>query len=333
MSSLDAFSLSSTLCIVVITAMTFAVGFVIGKKLSNAADSKVFCVTEAEADVCCANCGIAGVDEIKLEECTDCDLVKYCSDKCREEHREQHDEECKNRKVILLHDRKLFTQPEETHRGECPLCFLPMPHDPTKSTFHTCCSKIICNGCRYAHERSNGGDSCPFCREPVADEEENTKRIMKRIKANDPAAMFQMGRKRYIEGDYETALDFFTKAAELGNAGAHHNLSVMYRKGARVEKEEKVVYHFEIAAIGGHPGARCNLGCLEENNGNIERAVKHFIIAANLGDEESMKALWKHYSCGNITKEDLEATLRTHQAAIDAMKSEQRKEAERYLKK
>ena len=44
----------------------------------------------AEADVCCANCGIAGVDDIKLEECNDCDLVKYCSDKCREEHREQH---------------------------------------------------------------------------------------------------------------------------------------------------------------------------------------------------------------------------------------------------
>jgi hypothetical protein len=64
-------------------------------------------------------------------------------------------------------------------------------------------------------------------------------------------------------------------------------------------------------------------GMKNDNNGT----------AANLGDEESMKALWKHYSCGNITKEDLEATLRTHQAAIDAMKSEQRKEAERYLKK
>ena len=36
----------------------------------------------------CANCGIAAVDDIKLEECTDCDLVKYCSDKCREDHRE-----------------------------------------------------------------------------------------------------------------------------------------------------------------------------------------------------------------------------------------------------
>ena len=45
-------------------------------------------------DKVCANCGIAEVDDIELEECDGCDLVKYCSDKCREEHREQHDEEC-----------------------------------------------------------------------------------------------------------------------------------------------------------------------------------------------------------------------------------------------
>jgi hypothetical protein len=55
--------------------------------------------------------------------------------------------------------------------------------------------------------------------------------------------------------------------------------------------------------------------------------VRHFIIAANLGDEGSMKVLWAHYSLGNITKEDLESTLRTHKAAIDAMKSAQREAA------
>ena len=71
-------------------------------------------VAEAEADACCANCGIAGVDDIKLKECTDCDLVKYCSCKCRDEHREQHEEECKKRKEEL-HDRQLFTQPDISH--------------------------------------------------------------------------------------------------------------------------------------------------------------------------------------------------------------------------
>lgn len=60
----------------------------------------------------------------------------------------------------------------------------------------------------------------------------------------------------------------------------------------------------------------------------MERAVKHHMIATNLGEDESMKALSKQYSLGNITKEDLDATLCTHQAAIDGMKSEQRDERE-----
>ena len=84
------------------------------------------------------------------------------------------------------------------------------------------------------------------------------------------------------------------------------------------------MYHWEKAAIGGHPVARHNLGYIEEKKGDMERSVKHFIIAANQGYEPSMKALWKLYSLGNITKEDLEATLRTHHAAIDEMKSAQR---------
>ena len=60
----------------------------------------------------------------------------------------------------------------------------------------------------------------------------------------------------------------------------------------------------------------------------MERAVKHWIISARLGEIDSMKALWGQYAQGNITKEDLEATLRTHQAAIDAMKSPQREAAQ-----
>ena len=85
-------------------------------------------------DVVCANCGIAEVDEIKLVDCDGCDLVKYCSDKCREEHREQHHEECK-RRAGELHDKRLFTQPDRNHIGECPICFLPCQL--------SCCSNIL----------------------------------------------------------------------------------------------------------------------------------------------------------------------------------------------
>ena len=249
---------------------------------------------------------------------------------------QQHDEECKSR-ADELHDRELFTQPDETHLGECPLCFLPLPIDPLKFWFKPCCSRIICSGCLYAYTKSGGNFisninellkafSCPFCREPVSSGDEEThKRNMKRIKANDPAAMNYMGEKCYREGDNEGALEWFTKAAELGNIDAHYNIGVMYEKGIGVEKDmEKAVYHYEKAAIGGSPHARHNLACYEGRNGNMERAVKHWIIAANLGYEVSMQALWLKFKDGNITKEDLEVTLRTHQAAIDATKSEQR---------
>ena len=279
---------------------------------------------EVEADVCCANCGIAGVDDIKLKDCDGCDLVKYCTDKCREEHREQHEEECRKRKE-KLHDRKLFRQPEETHLGECPICFLPLPRDRSKSMFRTCCSEVICIGCVVANLMSNKNDElkakrCPFCRE-VADDDENDKRAMKRVKANDPAALSYMAGKCYNEGDDEGMVEYFKKAADFGDLYAHYQLGCMCSE----RDIKKAVYHWETAAIGGHPLARYALACYEEEeHGNMERAVKHFIIAANLGDEDSMKVLWKHYSLGNITKENLDATLRTHQAAIDATKSAQR---------
>src|SRR6056300_1636229 len=237
----------------------------------------------AKADMCCANCGAAEVDNIKLEECDGCDLVKYCSEKCKEEHREEH-------------YRKLFTQPDEIHLGECPICFSPMPIDPTKYVFHPCCSSFICKGCVYANRKSNGTDRCPFCREPMSSSDEETnKRMMKRVKANDPVALRHKGLECYREGNYDGAVDHFTKAAELGDADAHCNLGFIY-KGEGVENdEEKAAYHYEKAAIGGHPGARNNLGVLEEENGNMKRAVKHFIIAANLGYGDSMKCLWGHY--------------------------------------
>jgi hypothetical protein len=292
-------------------------------------------VAETEADeVVCANCGAAEVDNVKLEECTDCHLVSYCGDKCRENHRQQHHEACKNRRV-LLHDRKLFTQPDGTNLGECPICFLPMPIDLEKSMFWTCCSEWICTGCVIAIHKSNLHDdtntrSCPFCRtRSSASDEEMKKKTMKRVKANDPAAMCFMGDMCYDEGDCNAAFKYWTKAAELGDTDAHAQLGLMYMRGEGLEKDEKkAVSHWEKAAIGGHVGARYNLGYYEEKNGNTERAVKHLIISAKLGHDNSMKELWRYYSAGNITKEDLDATLRTHHAAIDATKSEQRDAAD-----
>ena len=85
----------------------------------------------------------------------------------------------------------------------------------------------------------------------------------------------------------------------------------------------------EEAAIGGHPIARYDLGVLEWNNGNAERAVKHWVIAARQGDDHSIKELIDMFKKGLFEKEDLATALRAHKAAVDATKSPQRDEADK----
>jgi TPR repeat protein len=292
----------------------------------------------AAADEVCDSCGTAAVDDVKLKKCNnDCDLVKYCSDICEANHREQHEVECKKRKTELR-DRDLFAQPDESHLGECPICCLPLQLDIQKSILMSCCSKTICNGCEYANQtreyKAGLEQRCAFCREPTPDGDEKFyKNVMKRIKKNDPAAMCHMGKRRRDEGDYETALKYSTKAAELGDADAHYNLSVMYQNGQGVEKDmEKSVYHAEQAAIGGHHMARYNLGIFEGRNGRFERARKHFIIAANLGDHDSLNCLKILYTDGHASKEDYANALRAYQATLEGTKSEEREVADAYFK-
>eukprot|EP00986_Skeletonema_menzelii_P011132 scaffold5658_cov114-Skeletonema_menzelii.AAC.2 len=282
--------------------------------------------------MCCASCGIAGGDDVTLKKCTECHLVKYCSDECQRDHRPQHKRACKKR-AAELRDELLFKQPESSHRGDCPICCLPLPIDPKKSTLTSCCSKYICNGCNYANKKreieGKRQQKCPFCRKAAPDtDEEINKRLMKRVEANDPVAMCFMGTERYEEGNYNAAFEYWTRAATLGDVQAHYQLSTLYYDGQGVEKDEKLELHHLIeAAIGGHPMARHNLGILEWENGHNDRAVKHLIIASKFGHDKSLDSVKILYKAGYVSKDDFATALRGHQAAVDATKSPQREEA------
>jgi TPR repeat protein len=148
---------------------------------------------------------------------------------------------------------------------------------------------------------------------------------MKRIEANDPVAMCQMGTAKYHEGDYNSSFEYLTRAAALGDADAHYQLSCLYGEGKSVEIDAKrALHHAEKAAIGGHPIARYNLGCTEAANDRMDRAAKHWIIAAKLGDNDSLEAVKNLYKSGHVSKEDFTAALRGYQTAIIATKSPQR---------
>eukprot|EP00985_Skeletonema_marinoi_P018728 scaffold10530_cov140-Skeletonema_marinoi.AAC.6 len=241
--------------------------------------------------MCCAACGIAEVDDVKLKDCSACKLVKYCGVKCQKDHRPQHKKECKMR-AAELRDELLFKQPMREINES-------LPH------------------------------KCPFCRHPVPKSEEEFKRnLMERVEANDPFALHQMGLYRNQERDYENAFPYFTKATGMGDIQSHYDLSCLYREGLGVKKDkEKELHHLEEAVIGGHPYARHNLGCVELTNCRTDRAIKHWIIAANLGFENSLVPLTNAYRKGLVSKKDLAAALRAHQAAVNATKSPKRDEA------
>ncbi len=285
----------------------------------------------------CASCGKSELDDVKLMDCDGCKSVRYCGDACKKDHWPEHEEKCKEYQAAELRDEILFRQPESTHQGDCPICCVPLPIEDEKIASFSCCSKVVCHGCAVAEGlRQLGqrrGVTCPFCRQRQSfdrTDEETKKNLMKRVAANDPAALLQMGTKHAQREEYNVAFEYLTKAAEFGDADAHFNLSVMYKNGHGVEKDEKKrVYHLEEAAIAGHPDARYNLASYEEDKGKADRAVKHLIIAANLGHNPSMKSLKEYYKDGDVSKEDFAAALRGHHAAVSAMKSPQRKAVER----
>ena len=63
--------------------------------------------------------------------------------------------------------------------------------------------------------------------------------------------------------------------------------------------------------------------------------MKHWIIAATQGHDFSIKKLMDEFRSGRgiVSKDDLAAALRAHQAAVDATKSPQREAAEEYRRK
>ena len=190
-----------------------------------------------------------------------------------------------------------------------------------------CCSKTICKGCEFANSRRQLGGrldlTCPFCRHPFPEtEEEGYKINFKRAEANDPVAIAELGGRHCREGEYDTAFEYLTKAAGLGDINAHYDLSRLYEKD-----EKKGLYHLEEAVIAGHPEARFRLGCIEGRHGRIDRMVEHFIISANLGHDESIEVMKLCYKEGRVSKEDFASALRAHQAAVNETKSPQREEA------
>mmetsp|Transcript_21968 Transcript_21968/g.47709 ORF Transcript_21968/g.47709 Transcript_21968/m.47709 type:complete len:325 (-) Transcript_21968:423-1397(-) len=309
----------------------------------------------------CAACGTGGEG---LKKCTACEQVKYCNVACQKEHRPKHKKACKKRAVeiatekgeamiagldrLSIYGDELFTDPPP--REDCPICFLPLPIYPKDYVFQPCCGKRLCNGCIDATDEQNIQENaaralsgtpplpqnCPFCRAPlldVSDNNEEIKRIKKRMEANDANAFYYLGMQyRYgrlgLSQDYTKAFELHIKAAELGSATAHYMVGFSYLVGNGVERDaKKGIHHYALSAIGGYEQARHYLGELEKTAGRMDRSVKHFMIAASSGIDNSLDMIREGFMNGHVTKAEYENTLRAHKDAQDEMKSENRTKA------
>ena len=286
-------------------------------------------------------CTACGKESDSLKTCSGCNAVKYCNADCQKVHRKQHQADCKKKAELLfevalfeigkraaeLFDEILFKKPPPSE--DCPICMLQLPFvSDTPNIYQTCCGKSLCCGC----DAMGASDNCPFCRKPAASTAiEGIGRLNKRVEIGDANA-FNMVGTGYLFGtsglqkDTDKALELFLRAAELGSMDGHNNIATMYYSGQLgVEiDQEKHVYHWQQAAIGGDAVSRSNLGNFELNAGNIDRAVKHWMIAASSGHKKSLNNVRLGFMNGNATKAQYETALRDHQAYIDEVKSYQR---------
>ena len=199
-----------------------------------------------------------------------------------------------------------------------------------------CCGKMMCTGCIHVVQsrailsgRLEEDNICPFCRVPnPKDNEDILERYEKRSELKDARAICNLAcyynSAQYgLQRDQTKALELWQHAGELGSADAYYDIG-----SACVERDEKkALYYWELAAARGHGYARHNLGVMEWNSGNMDRALKHWMIAVKDGCSNSLESIKMMYMDGESRKEDYTKALRFYQAYLDEIKSEQRDEA------
>jgi tetratricopeptide (TPR) repeat protein len=266
-----------------------------------------------------------------------------------------HNIPCRQRAAELCEE-ALFKDPPP--KEDCPICFLPMPvqliccislpsatitsvpiYDfATANTelatepmekYYPCCRKSICNGCAYSNIKSGSKIKCPFCNseQEGKTEEERVQEMMRRVEANDAASIFLLACNYHhgyngLQQDQTKAKELYTRAADLGCSQAHCNLGNIYHKGGDLKKAK---FHCEAAAMIGHNNvARNNLGVIEAESGNIERAVKHWTIAASAGDYQAMFTLLIALKKRDVSSESIDSTLVAYNNSCTEMRSEAR---------
>ena len=73
-----------------------------------------------------------------------------------------------------------------------------------------------------------------------------------------------------LQQDREKAIELYARAAKLGSSQAHFLLGCNHHEWGDLKRAK---FHYETAAMAGHVVARNNLGTMEAQSGDWERAV------------------------------------------------------------
>ena len=203
---------------------------------------------------------------------------------------------CKKR-AAESKDEQLYGLGQERPESDfCPICALPIQlRMNNHAVVPVCCVKRICHGCNIAAQK-RGMSNCPFCRLPIpAKDADRLAMVTLRVEKKDPAAIYFLGKKYYfgdlgLQKDMRRAVELYTEATELGSSDALYNLGNAYELGEGVGKDKaKAVHLLSKAAMQGHVESRHKLGFLEADEGNYDRAVRHFLISAKMGYIDSIE--------------------------------------------
>ena len=117
-----------------------------------------------------------------------------------------------------------------------------------------------------------------------------------------------------VEQDGAKAVEWYTKAADLGDSDAMNSLGYMYETGNGVEQDgAKAVEWYTKAADSGHTDAMNYLGYIYEHGDVVEqdvaKAVGWYTKAADLGNTDAINSLGYMYAEGYGVEQDNDKAL------------------------
>ncbi|MBT8147913.1 MAG: sel1 repeat family protein [Gammaproteobacteria bacterium] len=132
--------------------------------------------------------------------------------------------------------------------------------------------------------------------------------------AGQAQADYEAGLLAAQNGDYETALQEFTVAAEEGLVVAQYNLAILYFSGRGVEQNFDEAFRWTVAAAEqGHTQAQFNLGALyyqgQGTRRDRETALEWYIKAGNADYTPAQYNIGEMYFHGDGIDKDL---IRAH---------------------